>query len=414
MYGLVGNIEDRVNGLETRVNIENLEVRAFDAIRYNDADYSYTRCPYPDNISYKRNLDFSYPNAISIDTPVDVNATTRHLEFANNKAFTNGRVISLDLVSPKYMLTNLEGDKIYYWRVYKDSTVTAILSSGWFKTDGHIRDLLIKANSNFEYEYIMNVRDIGGWKTSNGKRLRYGCIIRGHELNHVEDNVTTSYISQDGIDELKALGVSAELDLRGVDTTESALGNDVAYESIAVDLFFYRLNIYNNPVVKLNQFKSCLQQIITWLSEGKGIYIHCAGGCDRTGFLIALIEGICGVSENDINHDYELSGRDRSREFYTIAGGSDYDGDFKFAIEYIKGLLEYNGNIYVYYRGNYYDPTATITSFTPVPISDPTLIEALNALPFGTFKQCWRRLMKIGGVNMSERDMDRLEQLLCS
>lgn len=411
----IKDLYERVDSLEDKVNIENLEVMAYDAVKYNDADYSYTRMPYPNGSAMTNHIAFYYPNAIVIDTPVDANAVSRSLEFADNVAFSNSRVISLDLVTAQYSLTNLEGGKIYYWRVYKDSTVTAVLSSGLFKTDGHIRDLLIKANNNFDLTYIDNVRDIGGWPTCDGKRLRFGCIIRGNELNHVDDNVVTSYISQDGIDELEALGVGAELDLRGDDyLEESALGSDVAYEAIGVDLFFYRLNIYINPVANLLKFKACLQQIITWLSAGKGIYVHCAGGCDRTGFLCALIEGICGVSENDINHDYELSGRDRSREYYTIAGGSNYDGDFKFAIEYIKGLLEYNGNIYVYYRGNYYDPTANITSYTPVPISDATLLAALNALPFGTFKQCWRRLMKIGGVDMSERDMDKLEQLLCS
>ena len=411
----IKDLYERVDELEDEVNIENLEVRTFEAARYNDADYSYTKCPYPDSSSYDNHIAFSYPNAIVLDTPVDDNAVSRSLEFADNPGYSNSRVISLDLVSTQFSLTNLEGGKIYYWRVYKDATVTALLSSGWFKTEGHIRDLLIKANSNFDKTYIENVRELGGWNTCDGKRIRYGCIFRGYELNHKTDGVVTSYISQDGIDELKALGVGAELDLRENDyLEESALGSDVAYAGIGVDLFFYRLNIYNKPVSNLVRFKRCLQQIITWLAAGKGIYIHCQGGCDRTGFLCALIEGICGVSENDINHDYELSGRNRSREYYTIAGGDDYDGDFKFAIEYIKGLLEYNGNIYVYYRGNYYDPTATVTDYTPVPISDASLIAALDALPFGTFKQCWRRLMKIGGVDMTEREFDKLEQLLCS
>lgn len=394
------------------VNIENIGVQAFMDVRYNDADYSYTKFPYA--IAGAGDPGYEHPNGYTIDTPVDNSYVSRSLDIADNANFTDASTIALDLVSDTYTIVNLEGHKLYYFRVYYDGSTSNVISSGRFKTEGSVRDLLIPANSsNPEGDYIGNVRDIGGWPTCDGKRLRYGCVFRGYELNHDTDGTITSYISQDGIDELKALGVSAELDLRG-GYSESALGNDVAFASIPVDLFFFRLNIYVNPVSRLVGFKECLQQIITWVSAGKGIYAHCQGGCDRTGFLCALIEGICGVSENDINHDYELSNRDRSREKYTIAGGDDYDGDFKFAIEYIKGLLEYNGNIYVYYRGNYYDPTAEISHHTPVPISDASLLAALSALPFGSFKECWHRLMKIGGVDMSERDMQKLEKLLCS
>ena len=37
------------------------------------------------------------------------------------------------------------------------------------------------------------------------------------------------------------------------------------------------------------------------------VYVHCAGGADRTGSIIFLLEGICGVSEADLSIEYELT-----------------------------------------------------------------------------------------------------------
>ena len=43
-------------------------------------------------------------------------------------------------------------------------------------------------------------------------------------------------------------------------------------------------------------------------------YIHCAGGADRTGSLIYILEALCGVDEADMDIDYELT------SFATIFG----------------------------------------------------------------------------------------------
>lgn len=407
-------IELRLSALEkpNTISVENSGVQAYMSVRYNDADYSYTKFPFA--IAGAGNPGYMFPTGYVIDTPIDAGAASRTLELADNAGFTGSRTYTLDLVSESFEVTNLIPGKLYYFRVYKDATPSDLLNSGSFRTDGLVRDLKIAAASGYEDgDLIQNVRDIGGWKTSDGKRIRYGRIFRGNELNHSSGGVITPYVSQAGIDELEELGVSAELDLRGGSYSESALGEDVAYANFDPALMFFRLNIYWATINQLRTYRNCLRQIITWLAAGKGIYIHCQGGCDRTGFMCALIEGICGVSENDINHDYELSNRSRAREYYTVAVDG-YDGDFKFAIEYIKGLLEYNGITYVYYRGNYYYASANVSDFTPTPISDASLIATLDTLPFGSFKECWRRLMRNVDVGMTDREFDKLEQLLCS
>ena len=47
--------------------------------------------------------------------------------------------------------------------------------------------------------------------------------------------------------------------------------------------------------------------IINNIREDRPIYIHCVHGKDRTGFLLFLLEGLLGVSYNDLAKDYELT-----------------------------------------------------------------------------------------------------------
>lgn len=139
-------------------------------------------------------------------------------------------------------------------------------------------------------------------------------------------------------------------------------------------------------------------------------------GADRTGAFCTIIEGLCGVTENELCHDYEMTSfwqiRERSREYYTIANGANYDGDYKYAMSYIKGLLEYNGKIYVKYDGAYYETDKPVINYTPQPIEDPILINRLDNIPPISLKDKFRLLMQIGGDGLSIAEMDELEDLL--
>lgn len=393
---------------EVYFNIENVGVQDYQKVVYNSNDYSYSRISYWSSV-----LPAPYnqiPNGKVILTDTDVLAVSRTLEYADNAGFSNSTVIQLDLSSKEYVLYNLEGEKVYYYRVYKDNDSYLLLNSGRFETKGAVRQLRIESQNNNQ-EWLNNVRDLGGWKASGNKRIRYGVIFRGPELNHITDGVETVYVGNNGISELKRLGVAAELDLRGGEFQTSVLGSDVDYIVCPLDLWFYRLNIFCTVKSKAITFANAIREILLCLRSNKSIYIHCQGGCDRTGALCAIIEGLCGVSENDINHDYELSSRDRSREYYTLAKGDSYDGDFKFAMEYIKGLKKYGGHFYVYYRGNYYSAESIVEDYAPVLITDNAIISALSKQSFGSLKDRFRLLMELGGLTIPE--MDELEDLLC-
>ena len=109
----------------------------------------------------------------------------------------------------------------YYYKV--TATVggaeTELFSSS-FTTSGNVR--MIKADG------VSNIRDLGGWTTASGNTIVYGKIFRGAAF-------TSTTITQEGIDAVRATGVKAELDLRdgSQDGSMSAslLGSDVEYVS---------------------------------------------------------------------------------------------------------------------------------------------------------------------------------------
>lgn len=98
------------------------------------------------------------------------------------------------------------------------------------------------------------------------------------------------------------LAIQAELNLGAIDTETSIAANCV-YKKIG----------YTNYAIAFTdetyraQFKEVLEWIVEQLTASKPIYMHCQGGCDRTGTLSFQLLGLLGVSESDLAKEYELS-----------------------------------------------------------------------------------------------------------
>lgn len=148
---------------------------------------------------------------------------------------------------------------------------------------------------------ITNVRDLGGKATEDGGRIRQGLMYRGAEL-HKEG--TTVLVSDEGIRDLRQLGIKCELDFRteteaGVRAT-SVIGNSVYYK-------FQTLS--GSKDFTSSECRSSLKKIFAILAKESNypIYLHCMVGTDRTGLVCWLVNGLCGVSEDDLWRDYLFS-----------------------------------------------------------------------------------------------------------
>ena len=141
-----------------------------------------------------------------------------------------------------------------------------------------------------------NVRDLGGWACDGGT-VKYGLLFRGGMLAAADRAVLVG-----------ELGIHHDLDLRGRDgvgpgdepeMTESPLGSDVWYTRTQ-KFAWYALT----PVATWQVYLRCVIDAVT---HREPVYFHCTAGADRTGTLACVLEGILGMSQSDIDKDYELT-----------------------------------------------------------------------------------------------------------
>lgn len=146
-----------------------------------------------------------------------------------------------------------------------------------------------------------NVRDLGGWACDGGT-VKYGLLFRGGEPSSADYNVL-----------VKELGIKYDLNLRGSSEapwTKSPLGDDV---------FFVKAEAYNwYSLTNVEAWRINLRCVFDAVTHNEPVYFHCAAGADRTGTLACVLEGLLGMSQSDIDKDYELT---------TFYSGSDTDAN---------------------------------------------------------------------------------------
>ena len=163
------------------------------------------------------------------------------------------------------------------------------MTSGTFKTTGSLHQVFFEWN-------VRNARDLGGWKTYDGKTVKYRKIYRGGRLEG-------STMSREGREAVLAEGIKAQLELR---YTEDMLKFCALGENYA----FCNPGIKNGGTAMLaakEKTKKCFEFVVNCVREDKPVYFHCSLGRDRTGTMAALLLGVLGVVEGDISKEYELS-----------------------------------------------------------------------------------------------------------
>ena len=210
---------------------------------------------------------------------------------------------------------NLEINTTYYWRVCTRGYC------GWGCNPKHgceaCKKVCESEIASFKTEdfaprwmviegRVGNMRDLGGRKTVDGRRVKQGMIYRGQGLN---DNSTTGEIR--GRNRLTAadveymtgtLGIKTDLDQRSpgevADMTASPLGPSVKW-------------IHNSSPCYAGIFsedgkKAMAKNFRVFCDPANyPIYFHCIGGADRAGSLAYTLNGILGVERHLLNTDWE-------------------------------------------------------------------------------------------------------------
>ena len=300
----------------------------YNASAYSDSDYSYSHL---EKITYQCRADIPVPytvkwshneNAMRTTVAVD----TRAIGTVNAYTLRTYDATGLN----KFPIYNLLPNKTYYYKVTHVLSDGSLVEakSGNFTTSSEAWRLLY-------IDGTQNVRDLGGWTGLNGKKVKYGKIIRGAALN--DSSLPELLLTGKGRRSLGELAIQAELNLGAIDTETSIAANCV-----------YKKLYYTNYAIAITdetyraKFKEVLEWIVEQLTASKPIYMHCQGGCDRTGTLSFQLLGLLGVSESDLAKEYELSsfssiGFGRLRTTTKAVDTYDYVG-------MVEALKAYSGN----------------------------------------------------------------------
>lgn len=229
------------------------------------------------------------PNKIALTIPTG-GIKIEYRDTVTGRSWTEGTTSgSISYVNDGFYIQNLIPGHLYTYVIYDEDD--SILKTGTCLANGQIR--MINAGGD-----TFNIRDLGGWECDGGS-LKYNKIYRGAELNY---GITITSAQQQFIKSV--LGVTDDVDLR----VENDIPSDTAL-GIGVNYSHFPLG-YGDIVVSDDRvFKPAkvIKHIAQNLKDGEVTYIHCRAGADRTGTICLLLEAICGVSQNDIDRDYELT-----------------------------------------------------------------------------------------------------------
>lgn len=284
------------------VNIENEAVRAYmaDGFYETNSDYRVTVVKkYYNTALYGQSLDWPAGKLVEWK-PASAASELREIRISvsEDRDFRDAWTHNPDgLTSSSYVIRNMIPGRTYFYKVeeFRLDGSTVQVAGGMFRTEGQVRMIQVKGSRN--------VRDIGGWMTQYGKRVRYGRLYRSASLDAMKPAGRHDFAGN--------LGVAAELDLRKESNLkQSRLGADKDLMVLAHDAG--TKGVQNNKSL----YRRDLKWIIDRMKEGKNVEWHCAIGCDRCGTVSFMIEGLLGVKETDLCRDFELSsfsGRHRPR-----------------------------------------------------------------------------------------------------
>lgn len=160
---------------------------------------------------------------------------------------------------------------------------------------------------HLDWPGCLNARDLGGLPTESGGRIRRGALIRtdGHHK-----------LTPDGVAAIRAYGVSRILDLRRqreLDVEPSPFFGDPLYQHLPVqnpaDPDHEWMTLADIYIAMLDLRPDLFTSAVIAVAEAPpgGVVVHCAGGKDRTGLIIAFALTVAGVSREHVAADYALT-----------------------------------------------------------------------------------------------------------
>jgi|WetSurMetagenome_2_1015567.scaffolds.fasta_scaffold69410_2 protein-tyrosine phosphatase len=173
-----------------------------------------------------------------------------------------------------------------------------------------------KSERILNWDGCVNVRDLGGLMTYDGRLTRRGTIVRSD---------TPARLTAKGWEKLHGYGIRTIITLRTYGKTEEELDFTCPYEDIVTvqavieditDQEFLQkwavTDLWCTPLYYPDAILRWPKQhaaVITTMGQAHagGILFHCIRGNDRTGIIALLLLRLAGVMPEEIAEDYEMS-----------------------------------------------------------------------------------------------------------
>ena len=169
-----------------------------------------------------------------------------------------------------------------------------------------------------------NFRDLGGYKTQDGKTVKWGKIYRSDNLHSLTDE-DVSYMER--------LDIKSVVDFRSNEERENEPDrltpnmtqvllpiqfrpkeiDDDKIEDLMKDLTFGNLDssnlLYDFNIAIVKQFTEEYKQFFRHIVDNNAepLVLHCTAGKDRAGFASAMVLSILGVPREKVIEDYLLT-----------------------------------------------------------------------------------------------------------
>ncbi|HEY4927631.1 MAG TPA: tyrosine-protein phosphatase [Acidimicrobiales bacterium] len=166
-----------------------------------------------------------------------------------------------------------------------------------------------------DFEGCVNFRDLGGYRTTDGRMLAWRTLFRADGLNKLTDA---------DVAQLTELGLATVIDLRTLDEAEQR--GSFPFERVPVTYVGLPLTdvlpatkdlpdwgeaayVAARYAAMVSEGGPMLTSAIDALASGDALpaVMHCSAGKDRTGVLSALLLAFLGVPDETIVADYALS-----------------------------------------------------------------------------------------------------------
>jgi len=192
----------------------------------------------------------------------------------------------------------------------------------YFYLKGEKGDVHIAGQRCLPFQGAFNFRDMGGYRTQDGRRVKWGALYRSGHLSEMTEQDLTYFAG---------LNIGLVCDFRRKDEQDLAPNRLPGEASIRVADIPIHTGSQESFIEKFETGKTSREDMMGVMKEINAIYarshapafaamfeqilaappgavlIHCTAGKDRTGFGTALILWALGVDRETIMEDYLLS-----------------------------------------------------------------------------------------------------------